>query len=351
MEYPYSKVETLMAETNKLYTNVKVGKPKDGVVEIHGEIPAETMELHRKDVLLEVRQEVEVPGFRKGNVPEELVLKQIDMNHVLEDAAEEALGVAYPMILDEHSLVPQSSPRVTIVKLALGAPLEFKIAFAIEPEVSLPNYKKIAKAVKGKETAIEVTDQEVADIIAQVTTMRQDKDGKPAELTDEFVKTLGVFESVADFKEKLKDNIAKEKETDARRARYETIAQGLVKDAKVKLPLPLIEDELYAAHTRLHRELEKRKMSEEEYFKLIKKTEEEFMKEKREGVEKQLKTKFVLKAIAAKENIKPEEKEIEQELLHTQKHYPNAEAESFRGYIEEMLTNEKTLVFLEKAEW
>lgn len=338
-------------DSTKLYTNIKVGKPVDAVIEITGEIPAAIIEVHRKEVLEKVTRRVEIPGFRKGNAPESLVLKQVDMNHVLEDAAEEALNAAYPLIIDEHKIMPQSSPRITLVKLALGSPLEFKISLAIEPTVTLPNYKKIATAIKAKKTPIEVTDKEVDEVMEQLRTMRSTEAGAPAELTDEFVKTLGKFENVADFKAKLKENIKTEKDTESLRIRYEEIAQSLVADAKVTIPAPLLEDEAYAAHDRLHRELEKRKMTADEYFKIVKKTEEEFLKEKKEAIERQLKTKFILKAIAAKEGIKADEKEIEKELTHAAAHYPNTDAESFRAYIEEMMANEKTLKFLEEANW
>ena len=338
-------------DSTKLYTNVKVGKPVNAVIEITGEVPADILEFHRKEVLEKVKKQIEIPGFRKGNVPEALVLKQVNMNHVLEDAAEEALNAAYPLILDEHKIVPVSSPRITLVKLAQNAPLEFKVDIAVEPTVTLPNYKKIASAIKAKKAPIEVTDKEVDEVIEQLRTMRAGEDGKPAELTDEFVKTLGHFENVADFNAKLKDNVKAEKETEGQRIRYEELAQGLVADAKVTIAPLQIEDEMYAAHGRLHRELEKRKMSAEEYFKIIKKTEEEYMKEKKEAIERQLKTKFILKAIAEKEGIKADEKAVEKELAHAAAHYPNTDAESFRNYIEEMMANEQTLKFLEEANW
>ncbi|MFA6364890.1 MAG: trigger factor [Candidatus Paceibacterota bacterium] len=340
-----------MEETKLLYTNIKVGKPKDSVVEIEGEIPAPTMELHRKEILREISQEIEVQGFRKGNVPEAIVLKQVNMNHILEDAAEEALNVAYPHILHDNNVEPLSSPRITFVKLAEGSALEFKISVAIEPEISLPNYKKIAKAIKEKKVVEKATDKDVDDIIKEILTMRIDEKGKVPELTDELVKTFGPFENVADFKIKMRENITKEKEVESQRLSYEQIAQELVKETKLILPSLMIEDELHTAHRRLHQELEKRKMGEEEYFKIIKKTEEEYMKEKKEMIERQLKMKFILKAIARKEGIKADEKEIEKELQHAQAHYPNTDSEAFRNYIEEMLSNEKTLKFLEEAGW
>ena len=345
-----SNVETPNMDT-KLYTNLKVGKPKDGIIEIDGEISADMIEFHRKDVLEEVRQDIEIPGFRKGNAPKDMVEKQVNMNHVLEDAAEEALSLAYPSILDDNHIVPISSPRVTFVKLALGNPLVFKITIAVEPEVSLPNYKKIAKAIKDKKEKIEATDKDVEEVIQQLLTMRQGEDGKLPELTDEFVKTVGQFENVQDFKEKLKTNIQAEKEAESARVRYEELAKQLVDESKVVVPSLLVEDELYAAHGRLHKELERRKMSEEEYFKLIKKTEEEYIKERKEAIERQFKTKFILKAIAIKENIKADEAEVEKEMGHAASHYPDANPEAFRSYVEEMLSNEKTLKFLEDANW
>lgn len=338
-------------EDTKLYANLKVGKPKDGVIEINGEIPASIIEFHRKEVLDEVKQEAELPGFRKGNAPEEMVLKQVDMNHVLEDAAEEALSVAYPAILDDNHITPISSPRVTFVKLELDNPLEFKISVAVEPEVGLPNYKKIAKIIKEKKAPAEATDADVNEVIEQILTMRQGEDGKKPELTDELVKTLGKFETVADFKEKLKSNIKAEKEMEGARIRYEELAKQLVDEAKLVVPSLLLEDEMYATHGRLHKELEKRKMSAEEYFKIIKKTEEEYIKEKKEATERQLKTKFILKAIAKKENIKADEKEVEKEVEHAATHYPDTNPEAFKAYVEEMLVNEQTLKFLEEANW
>ncbi len=337
-----------MENTEKTYANVKIGKPKDAVIEIEGEVSAEILETHRINALAEVRKEINIPGFRKGTAPEKLVLQHIRMDAVLTDAAEAALSEAYPDILHDHKIEPMSSPRVSITKLAQGNPLGFTIRVAVEPEVGLPNYKKITRAAKEKHPAVEVTEKDVEDVVAQLLAMRPAKEGEKAELTDEFVKTLGKFETVAEFKEKLKDNIKEEKTMEARRALYEVFAKDLIAGTELTLPTLLVEDGAEAAHRRFHAELEKRKISEEDYLARIKKTKEEFRKEERETVERQLKTKFVLKAIAAKENIVADEKDIEAEMKHATSHHQNVDLERFRSYISEMLVNEKTLKFLEE---
>lgn len=335
-----------MENTSPLYTNVKVGKPKDAVIEIEGEVPADILESHRLRILGEAKKNLEIPGFRKGTAPEKLVLQHLNMQAVLTEAAESALGDAYPEILHEHKIEPASSPRVSITKLAEKNPLGFKIHVAVEPEVGLPNYKKIARAVKEKQPAIEVTEKDVDELVGQLLSMRTPKEGEKAELTDDFVKTLGKFENVAQFKDKLKENIKAEKETEARRTLYEVLGKELVSESKLTLPLALVEDETYAAHRRFHAELEKRKVTEKDYLERLGKTEEEFNKEQRESVERQLKLKFILKAVAAKESVVADEKDIEAEMKHAVAHYPNVDVERFRAYIEEMLTNEKTLQFL-----
>jgi len=331
--------------------SVTISEPKDAIIEISGTINAETIENHRKKVIEGVAKEADVPGFRKGHAPKDIIEKQIDQNHVLEDAAEEALSEVYPHILHMHSITPMSAPRVTIVKLALGNPLEFKITVAIAPEVKLPNYKKIAKQIKSKEIKVEVTDTDVENVIKELQELRKDENGVIPEITDDFVKTLGNFESVHDFKTKLKENIKNEKESNISRENFEALVKQLVSESEITLPLPMVDDEIYASLNRLTKDLEKHKMSLEDYFKNIKKTEEEFIKAKRESIEEQLKTKYILQEIAKKESITPDPEQVEAEIKQAMMHYPNLNPEDFKSYIEETLTNEKTIHWLEKAEF
>ncbi|RJQ28742.1 hypothetical protein C4565_03220 [Candidatus Parcubacteria bacterium] len=331
--------------------SVTVSKPENSVIEITGTINAETIESHRKEVIKKLAKEVEIPGFRKGNAPADVVEKQANPNHVLEDAAEEALSEAYPHILEEHNIVPMSAPRVSIIKMALGAPLEFKISVAITPTVELPNYKKIAKETRKDEKPIEVTDEDVAQVIKELQELRKDSAGVIPELTDEFVKTLGSFESIEDFKTKLRENIKLEKESDASRIRFEMLVKKLAEESNIILPTPMVDDEIYASLNRLTKDLEKHNMKLEDYFKNIKKTEEEFVAAKRASIEEQLKTKFILQEIAKKESIVPDPEQVEAEIKQAMLHYPNLSPEDFRSYIVETLTNEKTLRWLEEAKF
>lgn len=335
-------------EMNKPYQNTKVKKGKDSRVTIEAEITADTLERHRRNALADVRKELAMPGFRKGHVPEEMVLRHVDEKHLLEDAAHAALEEIYPLLIEDHGIEPLTSPRITVTKLAFGEPVAFTAEIGIVPEFSLPNYKRIAKDVfSAKRDAIAVSEKEADDVIRQVLEMRAAHGGAGAELTDEFVRTLGDFKDVADFKERLKENLKKEKERDARRMRRETFAKELERQTKLTLPNALIEGELDDLTARLERELEVKNMEEAEYFKQIGKTKEAFFEEQRGSIERQYKTKFILRAIAKMEHIEASEKEIRDEVMRLQAQAPDADPVRLYAYATEVLQNEKTLAFLE----
>lgn len=339
-----------MSHTHEHFS-ITVSKPENSVVEITGTIDAETIDRHRASVIEQVAKEADVPGFRKGHAPKDVVEKQVDPNHILEDAAEEALSEAYPHMLEEHSIVPMSAPRVTIVKMAIGAPLEFKISVAIVPNIELPNYKKIAKDVRKDAKEVVVTNEDVEGVIKELQNLRKDDAGNIPELNDEFVKSLGTFKSVEDFKIKLKENIKQEKESEESRLRFEQLVKKLAEESKMTLPAPMVDDEIYASLNRLTKDLEAHNMKLEDYFKNIKKTEEEFVAAKRASIEEQLKTKFILQEIAKQEKIEPDQEQVEAEIKQAMLHYPNLNPEDFRSYIVETLTNEKTLHWLEEAKF
>jgi len=338
-------------ETKKPYQNVTVKKGKNSMAEIKGEITAETLMRHRENAIAEAKRDFSLPGFRKGNVPDEIFLKHIDEKHVLEDAAERALNEAYPLLLEDHGIEPVTPPKIAVTKLAFGDSLAFQATLGVMPDISLPDYKKLAMKIFGeKEPETPVTEREVNDVIAQIKQMRAahaEEAPEPTELDDEFVRTLGDFRDVSDFREKLRANLALEKEHDARMVRRETFAKLLSEKTPFAVPEPLVEREIDALRSRLERQLEVEQMPKDDYFKKIGKTEEVFLKEQRDYIERQFKTKFILKKIAEKEGITPSEDEVREGVAHLELHHPDADPVVLYAHAADALTNEKTLAFLE----
>src|SRR6187551_1612714 len=138
----------------------EIKKLEKSQVEILGVMAAEDFASFEKEAIAEIGKDVEFPGFRKGHVPENVLLKNIPEIKILEEMAERAIMKVYPEILEKEKIDAIGRPEIMLTKLAKGNPLEFKILTTVLPEVTLPDYKKIAQS-EPKEEASTVTDADV----------------------------------------------------------------------------------------------------------------------------------------------------------------------------------------------
>lgn len=330
-------------------------KPKS-TIEISGELTADFFSSFHEKALKELGKDYEIDGFRKGTVPTSLLEQKLPEMYVLEEMANMAIGQIYPKILDEHKIQAIGNPAIQIKKIAKGNPLEFSILCATLPEIKLPDYKKIAKGVPDEEVE-EVTEKEIQDTIEQILTMRSqqetsnDSDAskkvlKP-ELTNEFVKTLGEFEDVLDFKKKLKENLTLEKTARSKNKKRQLILDSIVEKTEIDVPDMLIEYELDRFMEMMKADVSKMGLSYEEYLKHLTKTEKEMREEYRKETEKKIKTEFALKEIGKEEKINPDKDRVKQELETLMQMYPAADKQNAELYVEDLLQKDAVILFLE----
>src|SRR3990167_8697742 len=124
-------------------------------IEIEFELTGEEFQEYIEKALLHLKEHVKVDGFRKGNVPKEMVEKQVGQENLLMDAGDLAVKKTYSKFVVENKLEPIVDPDVQIVKIAKGNPFLFKVTVAVLPEIELPDYKEIALKVKGNEVAVD----------------------------------------------------------------------------------------------------------------------------------------------------------------------------------------------------
>jgi len=348
----------------KNYQNIKITKLPKSEVEIEGEISVEKLKIAWGKALKNLGEKANIPGFRKGHIPENVLIKQVGEMNVLEEAAEIALQEEYPNIIAENDVKAIGRPAVTITKLAKENPLGFKVKTAIMPEIELCDYKKISKNHSEKKLEkTEVSDKEVEDVITEVKKSRaikhEHKEGAAPhdkhedvlpEVTDEFVKSLGKFKDVADFKQKIKENITHEKEHAQKEKSRLALIEDLIKKSEISLPEILIEGELEKMMAQFKDDTEKMGLKYTDYLTHIKKTEEELRKEWRENAEKKAKLQLILNRISVEENIKPSEEEVKKEMDYILEHHKDADRFRVQMYVETFLTNNKVFEFLENKE-
>lgn len=121
------------------------------------EVPHEAITKAFGEVYAEISKVANIPGFRTGKAPIELVKK-----HYTKDAKEEVLKRvipdAYRDALKEHKINPIGLPEISEVLFEEGRPLSFKAKVDIRPKFKLKDYK----GIKIEKKKANVTDEEIA---------------------------------------------------------------------------------------------------------------------------------------------------------------------------------------------
>lgn len=367
--------------TGKSYGSATVKKLEKSQAEITGSIPFEIWGKHRAQALKNINESVTVAGFRKGMIPENILVSKVGEMAILEEMAELALSPAYVEIVMDHKMDAIGRPNIQVTKLAKENPLEFKIITAVVPEVFLPDYKKLAteQVMKQNPDDVKLTSEELETTIMRIRksatphtklssdafrgaskanheniALRKESGDDKAdetslpELTDAFVQKLGAFSDVSDFKTKLRATLIQQKSEQAQEKLRIRIADAIIDASKIDLPDLLIQSETSRIEAQFMADIERMGVKLEDYLKHAKKSIEEIRAEWRPHAEKKAKLQLALNAIAQKENIKPTDEEIGREVKHILEHYKDADSEKAQAYAETVLTNERVFQLLEK---
>ena len=357
-----------------------------GLVELKIVVDEKEFETHHAKAFTVVQQAVEIDGFRKGNAPEDLIVKKYGDMVILEEMANLALRAAYVKAIEEHKLNPISDPQVTITKIAKGNPLELTITVPVMPEITLPDYKKIAKAAIDDKEKIEVTDKDIEVVLEELRKGRATQhthehehvhgedcdhshdeettedtkeevsgDNKKEEvvlpeLNDEFAQSFGdTFKTLADLKSKVGENLKLEKEQKLREKRRSAIMEKLVAETKVDLPEVIIEGELNNMLAQMKGDITRFGGTWEDYLSHSKKTEEELKASWKDDAYKRALSQLLLHKIGQTEKITATEEEVEVELVRLLASVQDADEERAKAYLYQALTNDKVLKFLEEG--
>ena len=358
---------------------VTIKKLPKSEIEIEGELDSAVFESYFSKALKKIGENVELDGFRKGKVPESVLLSKVPENHILEEMAEMALSEHYPKIITDEKIDAISRPEISITKLARNNPLGFKIKTAILPEIKLPEYKNIAKKVLAQVTEAEkniiVTEEDLENTINDIRKSRapkiqmknttspqpspeegeeasspsQEKTGDEVlpEFNDDFVRSLGPFKDVADFKDKLKENIKLEKENQQKEKTRLNMIEEIVNASEMDLPEILVEIELDKILYRMESDITQMGLKFEDYLKHLNKTKEDLRKDFRSDAEKKAKLALILNEISKIEKITADPEQVAKEVTAILEHYKEADPERAQMHAENVLTNEKIFQFLE----
>lgn len=341
----------------------EIKKLEKSQVEIKVVIPSDKLMSYWDAAVKEIQKIAEVDGFRKGHVPEQMILSKFGDMAVLEEASQMAIGDAYPEILVTNKLDAIGYPEIRITKLAKDNDLEVTIVSSVLPEIKLPDYKKVAQSVAGSAVAVAVTDKEVDDTVAEIQKSRAHDahheanpddhthahgDDLPLpELNDAFAQSIGDFKTLDELKLRVKENLHKEKESREHDKRRTAVMNAIAEATTIDMPEVLVDSEVDRMMAQIEADVAQFGGTMKDYLIHMKKSEEELRLEWRPEATRRSKVQMIMNEIAHAEKIAPTKEEIATQAEMVKEQYPEADVARIDGYVSQMLQNEKVLAFLE----
>lgn len=266
-------------------------KHEDGTIELTVTVPASKIKKTKDEVIEEHVKVSELPGFRKGMAPKDIVEKSLDVEHVREDILRKVLPEAYVEAVKEHKISPIINPKIHVDSIEEGKDWVFTALTCEAPEVTLGNYKEGVKKVTGA-TKIAVPGKE------------------PQQVS------------------------------------FEEISKELINNAKVKIPNIIIDSEVERLLSQTLDEVKKLGLTLDQYLSSTGRNIEGLRGEYRIKAENDVKLEFVLQKIAETEGIKVEDKEIDEAIAQGKTDQEKQNLSANRNLLAGIIRQQKTLDFL-----
>lgn len=205
-------------------------------------------------------------------------------------------GKDYPLSLGSNTFIPGFEANV--VGMKPGESKTFTIPFPKDYGV---------KALQGKKVTFEVTLTKVQEVIEP-------------KIDDEFAKSAGPVQTVAELKADIKKELQSQKEREANTQLENELIEELVKRSKVDIPKSLVDEQIDRAEAEEKQNLAYRGQTWQEHLDEEGVTEEEHREQKRAAAEQRVSAGLILSEIAEKEKIEiaPEELESRMQMLKSQ---------------------------------
>jgi trigger factor len=256
----------------------------------------------------------------------------VDVNYdviVNDENQEELKAVDYKFIVSKEQTFPELNTKV--IGMEKGGTKDIAITFKKDFYI---------EALKEKTGVLRVTLNKILQ--RQIP-----------ELTDEFVKKLGKFDSVEAFKKNISDGMLLEKQLQEEDRIKVAILAELQKDANVELPEALIIRESDRMIEEIKYRISEMGMTFEDYLKQINKSEEDIRKDIRDEAKRKVLNALILREIINLEKITVSQEEIHEktqqiinDLTYQNPNIKDIDMETLKGYSEEIIKNEKVFQML-----
>ena len=266
-------------------------KLDDGTIQLTIPIPWSEVQKTRETVISEAISTAEMPGFRKGKAPREVVEKSLDETRLRDEVLKKLLPQSYITAVQDHKLQPIINPKISVQKIEDGKDWEFLAQTVELPEIILGKYKQEVKKITAK-SKIAIPGKEKTEV------------------------------------------------------NFDEVMKAVLDSAQLTIPALLIEGEVDRQLSNTLDEIKKLGLSLDQYLSSTGKTAEALREDYRKKAENDIKIEFILQKIAEEEKISVEEKEIEEAVQKAKDEDERQHLEANKYLLANIIRQQKTLDFL-----
>lgn len=135
---PYSSIQNV---------NLEIKEAGDARKIVNVTFDSEEMTAKDMEVFKELSRMANIPGFRKGKAPEQVIRKRY-ANEITQELSRKISTAAYEAVLDHKDIKVYSILKVEPGEIKSGTPTSIEVTVDIEPEFDLPNYSDFELSVQ-----------------------------------------------------------------------------------------------------------------------------------------------------------------------------------------------------------
>ena len=147
--------------------NTTIEKQADNMVKIDIEIPAKEAVNFYNSAAKKLAQYVNIPGFRKGKAPRNIVEQYVGEDRIKHEALEGALPKIFSEVIKENNFDVVAQPYVESYDYKIGSDLKITAKLELRPEVILGEYKGLNLEVEAYKTPEDALQKSIDSLLEQ----------------------------------------------------------------------------------------------------------------------------------------------------------------------------------------
>lgn len=205
-------------------------------------------------------------------------------------AFEGGKGEDYSLTIGSHSFIDNFEEQ--LIGKNAGEECEVNVTFPEEYH---------AKELAGKPAVFKVTVKEV-------------KEKQLPELNDEFAGEVSEFETLDAYKEDIRKKLTEKKEAEAKNEKEDAVITAVIENAQMEIPEAMVETQQRQIVDEFAQRLQMQGLSMEQYFQFTGLSYQHMLEQVKPQAERKIKSRLVLEAVVAAENIAATEEDYEEEI-------------------------------------